>query len=75
MALTGVVALAIPFVRPIADIFAFSALPLSELGLVVMLTLVYLVVLDVVKVLYYRVVESPRAPPWLSQRAQAPVTP
>jgi Mg2+-importing ATPase len=74
MALTGVLVLAIPFVHPIAGIFSFSTPLLSEVGVVVLMTLLYVIVLDLVKVFYYRVVESPRAPGWLSQRTPAPRT-
>jgi len=71
MALTGVIALAIPYVQPIAHLFSFSAPALAEVGVVLLMTLLYVVVLDLVKVLYYKVVESPRAPSWLSQRPRA----
>ena len=73
--LTGVITLAIPYVQPIAQLFSFSHLPLAEVGVVVLLSMLYLVVLDVVKVLYYKGVDSPRAPLWLSQRPRAPVAP
>jgi Mg2+-importing ATPase len=73
VALTGALALAIPYVQPIADLFSFSPLPVAEIGVVVLLTIVYVLVLDVVKVLYYKVVKSPRAPSWLSQRSAAPL--
>ena len=75
MALTGVLALAIPYVPPIARLFSFSAPPLSEVGVVVLITVLYVVALDMVKVRYYKVVEDPHAPRWLSQRTQVPPTP
>jgi len=75
MALTGVLALAIPYVQPIARLFSFSAPPLSEVGVVLLMTVLYVLALDVVKVRYYKLVESPRSPRWLSQRIQAPLTP
>lgn len=54
MALTGVVALVIPYVDPIARLFSFSARPLAEIGVVALMTALYVLVLDVVKVRYYR---------------------
>jgi len=75
MALTGVLALAIPYVQPIARLFSFSAPPLSEVGVVLLMTVLYVLALDVVKVRYYKLVESPRSPRWLSQRIQAPLIP
>jgi Mg2+-importing ATPase len=60
IALTFVASLALPYVGPVAALFAFAPLPLDELATIVAMTALYLVVLDVVKVWYYRVV--PRRP-------------
>jgi len=75
MALTAMLALALPYVPVLSHLFAFSALPLSEIGVVVVMTALYLLVLDTVKASYYRAVDSPRAPRWLSQRSPAASTP
>jgi len=75
MALTGVLALALPNVQPIARIFSFSALPLSEVGVVLAMTVLYVLALDVVKVRYYKLVESPRSPRWLSKGTPVAVAP
>lgn len=56
LALTGVVAWAIPYVSPIARLFAFSAPPLTVVGVVVLMTVLYVLVLDAVKVRYYQIV-------------------
>jgi hypothetical protein len=60
MALTGVVGVAIPYLAPVARLFAFSAPALSEVGVVLLMSVLYVLVLDVVKVWYYRVAESER---------------
>ncbi len=75
MALTGVLALALPYVPPVARLFSFSAPPLSEVGVVLLMTVLYVLVLDVVKVRYYKLVESPRSPRWLSQRTPVAAAP
>ncbi|MDQ2831908.1 MAG: HAD-IC family P-type ATPase [Chloroflexota bacterium] len=75
LALTGVLALALPYVQPIARLFSFSAPPLSEVGVVLAMTVLYVLALDVVKVRYYKLVESPRSPRWLSRRTPVAVAP
>ena len=54
MALTAVLALAIPYVGPVARLFSFSAPPPSEVGVVVLITVLYVAALDTVKVRYYK---------------------
>jgi Mg2+-importing ATPase len=54
VALAGIVSFALPYIPPTARLFTFTPLPLQELAIVVGLALVYLVVLDVIKVRYYR---------------------
>jgi len=54
MSLTAVVALAIPYVPGVAHIFAFRAVPVTDLGLVLAVVVVYVFVLDSFKVLYYK---------------------
>ena len=54
MALTALLALAIPYVGPIARLFSFSAPPPSEVGVVVLITVLYVAALDTVKVRYYK---------------------
>jgi magnesium-transporting ATPase (P-type) len=54
VALACVVSFALPYIPPTARLFFFTPLPLQELAIVVGLALLYLVVLDVVKVWYYR---------------------
>ena len=64
--MTVVLALALPYLPLVASVFSFSALPLSELGTIMLAVFVYLVALDTIKVWYYRVIESkspaPRRP-------------
>jgi len=74
MALTGVLALALPYVPPVARLFSFSAPPLSEVGVVLLMTVLYVLALDVVKV-RYKLVENPRSPRWLSQRIPVAAAP
>jgi Mg2+-importing ATPase len=54
VALACVVSLALPYIPPTARLFMFMPLPLQELAIVIGLALFYLVVLDVIKVWYYR---------------------
>jgi len=54
VALALAVSFALPYIPPTAHLFTFTPLPLQELAIVVGLALVYLVILDVIKVLYYR---------------------
>ncbi len=52
--LAFVVSFALPYLPPTARLFTFTPLPLQELAIVFGLALIYLVVLDVIKVWYYR---------------------
>jgi P-type Mg2+ transporter len=54
VALAVVVSFALPYIPPTAHLFTFTPLPLQELAIIIGLALVYLVVLDVIKVWYYR---------------------
>ena len=54
VALAFVVSFALPYIPLTARLFSFTPLPLQEVAIVVGLALVYLVVLDVVKVQYYK---------------------
>lgn len=65
IAATFAVTLALPYSGPIAAIFAFTPLPLGELALILAVTALYVVVLDVVKVWYYRT--FPHHPPSASE--------
>lgn len=49
-----VVSFALPYIPLTSRLFSFTPLPLQELAIVVGLALIYLVVLDVVKVQYYK---------------------
>lgn len=51
---TFIVMLALPYIGPLAAVLAFVPLPFSELAIIIGTTALYLVVLDVVKVWYYR---------------------
>jgi len=61
VALALVIAFALPYVPPTARLFSFTPLPLQELAIVAGLALVYLVILDVTKVRYYRRVDTDAA--------------
>ena len=54
VALAVVVSFALPYIPPTARLFSFTPLPLPDLLIVIGLGLLYLVVLDAIKVLYYR---------------------
>ena len=54
VALAFVVSFALPYIPLTARLFSFTPLPFQELAIVFGLALLYLVVLDVVKVQYYR---------------------
>jgi Mg2+-importing ATPase len=54
IALAFVVSLALPYVPLTAHLFSFTPLPLQELAIVVGLAVLYVVVLDAIKVWYYR---------------------
>lgn len=69
IAVTFVVTLALPYSGPIAAIFAFTPLPLSELAIILAMTALYVVALDVVKVWYFRTVAH--HPPSSEARAEA----
>lgn len=51
---TCVVTLALPYMGPIAALFAFTPLPFGELAIMLAMTAIYVIVLDVVKVWYFR---------------------
>ena len=63
MALTAVVALAATYAPPLAHLFSFTEPSLSEVGYLVLAAVAYLFALDLVKVVYYKVVNG-------SQRGQ-----
>jgi Mg2+-importing ATPase len=50
------VSLALPYIPPLASLFSFTALPPVALGIILALSVIYIFVLDTVKVWYYRVV-------------------
>ncbi len=52
---TFVVTLALPYIGPIAALFNFTPLPLRELAIILAMTALYVVVLDIVKVWYFKV--------------------
>jgi Mg2+-importing ATPase len=54
VALAVVVAFVLPYLPPTARLFSFTPLPLQDLLIVVGLGLAYLLILDAIKVLYYR---------------------
>jgi len=54
VALAFLVSFALPYLPPTARLFSFAPLPVQELAIVVGLALAYVVVLDVVKVWFYR---------------------
>jgi hypothetical protein len=54
VALAFVFSFALPYIPLTARLFSFTPLPLQELAIVIGLALVYLVVLDVIKVQYYK---------------------
>ena len=58
MALTGVVTVAITYVPWIAHLFSLRAPSASEVGFVLLASIVYFLVLDVLKVSYYRWTEG-----------------
>jgi len=64
VALACLVSFALPYLPPTAHLFSFAALPAQELAIVVGLALAYVVVLDVVKVWFYRRADKD-APPLL----------
>jgi P-type Mg2+ transporter len=59
IAVTFVVTLALPYIGPIAALFAFTALPVGELAIIIAMTALYVVVLDVVKVWYFQAFPHP----------------
>jgi len=58
ISLAFVVLLALPYIPVFARLFSFTALPLQALAILLALVVVYLFVLDVIKVWYYRIVEK-----------------
>jgi hypothetical protein len=56
---TFVVTLALPYIGPIAALFAFTPLPAGELAIIIAMTALYLVVLDVVKEWYFQAFPHP----------------
>jgi P-type Mg2+ transporter len=52
--LAFVVSFALPYIPLTARLFTFTPLPMPELAIVVGLALLYLVILDVIKVRYYK---------------------
>ena len=58
MALTGVVSLAITYVPWVAHLFSFRAPSVPEVGFVLLASIVYFLVLDVLKVYYYKWTEG-----------------
>jgi P-type Mg2+ transporter len=54
VAMALVVSFALPYFPPTARLFSFTPLPLQELLIVVGLSLAYLLILDAIKVWYYR---------------------
>ena len=63
------VSLALPYVAPIARLFAFQPLPLSELGIVLGLAMVCVAVLDLIKVWFYRTIDREEVVPALAAQA------
>ncbi len=53
--------LLLPYITPIAQLFSFSALSLRTIGLIVAATVVYILLLDYMKVTYYRIVRGHKA--------------
>lgn len=62
IALAFVTSLALPYIPFTAHLFSFTPLPLQELAIVIGLAMLYVVVLDLIKVWYYRSREK-NAPP------------
>ena len=66
-----VVSLALPYIPIVARLFSFTPLPLGELAIILALVLVYLFLLDLIKVWYYRAVEKDvTLPPHVQKFAQ-----
>lgn len=71
MGLCAAVTIAIPVVGPSAQLFSFSSPSLMEMGKVVAMTLFYVLVLDLLKVWYYRTAEKLRLPHWVPRWKKA----
>jgi len=71
VALACLVSFALPYLPPTARLFTFAPLPVQELAIVVGLALTYVVVLDVVKVWFYRRADKD-APPLPDTLPSAP---
>ena len=69
VALAVVVSFTLPYFPPTARLFSFTPLPLQELLIVVGLGLAYLLILDTIKVLYYRRVHRGTSGPLGAQAA------
>ena len=54
MGLAFLVSLALPYIPPVGSLFSFKPLPASEMVIVLGLTLIYVLILDRIKVWYYR---------------------
>ncbi len=63
MTLCGVVALAIPYIPSLSRLFSFKAPSAGEVGVVLSCSAVYIVVLDFVKVAYFKVAGDLRLVP------------
>lgn len=57
MSFAFVASLALPYLPLFENLFHFTALPLRELAFILASLVVYVFVLDIVKVWYYRIVE------------------
>jgi P-type Mg2+ transporter len=54
MAITGALTLVIPYIGPIAQLFSFNAPSLREVGVVLLASVLYVLVLDTIKVWFYK---------------------
>ena len=57
ISLAFISSLALPYIPILAGLFSFTPLPLSQVGIILGLVVIYLFALDRVKVWYYRIVE------------------
>jgi Mg2+-importing ATPase len=75
--LTGVIAVAIPYLRPTARLFTFNAPTPQEVGIILLITVLYVLVLDMVKVWYYKKADSSGKLrlQWLSRRRRMSLLP
>jgi len=63
MSVTGLVAFALPYTGPLASVFSFAPLSALNVARILLMSVVYLLVLDVVKLWYFRLVEGRRVAP------------